>query len=1148
MKKNFHPTKRMTLSNLETKRSFEEKFKKKLKENKEKINYKEKKNNKQGHITEKKINYEKKNIKIEKTLIGNNIMRNIRLNNSRQINNSEYIKKEKYKNDSNILNKTSNNEKNSIIKINKNYKVNEKLHSNNNNYLLKQRPKIYQNNIYGANNIINNKYMNKTIEIDKKQNEKEFDNINGENNIKINNNIVCLINPKCDNIIENFGLEMTEKQPIRKTNSSSKIFSSPNKELKILDYGEFNNNLNDVNKKGIFTGKNNWENKNNRTLNLMKENGNFIYKKSARNSSCYKRGKCLNNFGINLKNEKNEKIVINSPRLSCYQKKEGTASTYLYFYNLKDPINNEENENLNLPINEDFNRNIKKEKYYIYQSSLSNNQNQRNKINKTFINKPNDLNSIDYYNIVEDKNNNEINKINNNNIREKRTIKTSMRKRRATDSFVFNENYMKKNINEINKNNKTIVINRKNEFNNFKEYKNQCNIYLNNNSIDIQDEKFNKTSVFLYKSRKNIINTMKSKPKNSKDSKIKNREKFFYNDFKTFENYFNERNKDINIESKDITLDSSPIIFHKNTPMYTKKMNNKSKTNWNIYYRKNINDKKSDICSFKKVRTFKNEKSINSNISNYDNNSIFENNKKDDEQIDNKSCEELSEFDDSEIENMNVKVNIGNCFQKKLYNYFIRKPIKRPSYIEIIRLKRNKKEKLVNHYDSNNMKSDSEWKNIQNISDIENKTLSLKNNSKDYINFELSEMEEKNDKILQELKDEEKINKLNELSSFQKISLGAKKLNQIFEINKKVKRTRTEEKFYLGYSKLNEVIHKNNIRENDSDINNNIQINDKVYTYKIRQKNKLLEDEDNNNEKEIKIKNDSDKIKSYKIDSLSTKDNLINSDITEDSNNQKLKFNNSNKNFYLNINEEITNKNDKDKSEKLKTKKKSKSTEKRNVVKKLNNENIKIDNNIKDIMIKDLDNYLKYLEKEKIKIKEDIYDGMNDSYDWKIIDELITEKNIKVEDIIQIYIDICKNNKKDMNKNNIFKLNEYIKSIIEYYTNNISKNKKEIIHLNIIETFNNIDNIILNSNDNIFEILGNLLFTLLKNKLYYMKDLNNFIEKEKSTQINIAKIVKYSIIASGNFSKQYHNDFKFTKLFNNNDIFVDYVTKEIFKK
>ena len=100
----------------------------------------------------------------------------------------------------------------------------------------------------------------------------------------------------------------------------------------------------------------------------------------------------------------------------------------------------------------------------------------------------------------------------------------------------------------------------------------------------------------------------------------------------------------------------------------------------------------------------------------------------------------------------------------------------------------------------------------------------------------------------------------------------------------------------------------------------------------------------------------------------------------------------------------------------------------------------------------------------------------------------------------------------------------------------------------MIETFNDIDNIINNSNENIYEILGNLFFILLKNKLYYMKDLNNFIEKGKSTQINIAKIVKYSIISSGNLLKQYHNDFKYTKLFNNNDIFINYITKEIFDK
>ena len=111
--------------------------------------------------------------------------------------------------------------------------------------------------------------------------------------------------------------------------------------------------------------------------------------------------------------------------------------------------------------------------------------------------------------------------------------------------------------------------------------------------------------------------------------------------------------------------------------------------------------------------------------------------------------------------------------------------------------------------------------------------MSLKNNSKEYLNFELSELEEKKnskENILIEPKDEEKLKKINELSNFWKISLDAKKLNQILEI----KRTKIEEKFYLGCSKLDELIPKNNIKENDFDINNNIQINNKVYTYKIR--------------------------------------------------------------------------------------------------------------------------------------------------------------------------------------------------------------------------------------------------------------------------------------------------------------------------
>ena len=142
-----------------------------------------------------------------------------------------------------------------------------------------------------------------------------------------------------------------------------------------------------------------------------------------------------------------------------------------------------------------------------------------------------------------------------------------------------------------------------------------------------------------------------------------------------------------------------------------------------------------------------------------------------------------------------------------------------------IKFYKNQKNKLDNFSQKNI--SDSESKNLQYISDIENKTLSLKNISKDYSNFELYEIDDKKNSI-----DNDK------LSSFEKISLGAKKLNEIFikknepEINKIVRRTMTQENFVLGYSKLKDVI---NNKINCSDINNS-QIDKKIYTYKIQKK------------------------------------------------------------------------------------------------------------------------------------------------------------------------------------------------------------------------------------------------------------------------------------------------------------------------
>ena len=49
-----------------------------------------------------------------------------------------------------------------------------------------------------------------------------------------------------------------------------------------------------------------------------------------------------------------------------------------------------------------------------------------------------------------------------------------------------------------------------------------------------------------------------------------------------------------------------------------------------------------------------------------------------------------------------------------------------------------------------------------------------------------------------------------------------------------------------------------------------------------------------------------------------------------------------------------------------------------------------------------------------------------------------------------------------------------------------------------------IDDIVNDDSLYMYEI-GNLLFVLLKN--IFLKDLNNFMEKRKETQINIAKVI-----------------------------------------
>ena len=371
-------------------------------------------------------------------------------------------------------------------------------------------------------------------------------------------------------------------------------------------------------------------------------------------------------------------------------------------------------------------------------------------------------------------------------------------------------------------------------------------------------------------------------------------------------------------------------------------------------------------------------------------------------------------------------------------------------------------------------------------------------------------------------------------------------------------RSITEEKFAMGCSKLNKILTKNskiNFIVNGLRI---AQINSKDNNSKREEEqnrelsaNNISEKENGGVENIYKINNSfsksSETKKNLKGLHYEIKNLLSNNDTSEtnESHNHSkhiiIEQNNSNEVLNKNKSEDYFN--NIPPIKKSKNKKKSNSKRKKNSTneKKEINKILIFDKYVYEQISQDLDKFLKFEKNEKIqKDKKEIIDS-NNIYNWEIIEKLMLDGKAKLEDIIQVYIEIVKNQK--FFKENIIDVHQYIKSIIEYYISDLSNNQIEIVHLNMIELFKSVFE--FKKNETFCEIIGNLLFILLKYKLYYMKDLNYFIDSEKEIQINIAKIVRFSILSSGKFIKQYHNDFKFTKLFNNNKIFVNFVTNEI---
>ena len=203
---------------------------------------------------------------------------------------------------------------------------------------------------------------------------------------------------------------------------------------------------------------------------------------------------------------------------------------------------------------------------------------------------------------------------------------------------------------------------------------------------------------------------------------------------------------------------------------------------------------------------------------------------------------------------------------------------------------------------------------------------------------------------------------------------------------------------------------------------------------------------------------------------------------------------------------------------------------------KISNENSKTQDkvSVKNVIETDLLNYLKYSSdnNEKPPI-----------YNWEVIDKLIKLKNIQIYKIIIYYIKICKNIID--NEKNIIYSNNYIKNIMEYYSNNMSKKDIDIMRNEMIKFFKN-TNEIISEDEKMYKIMGNLLFVLIENRIFLIKDFNNFLKESKKTIINLSLVTKYCIISSGKYAKKYYNDFRQTKLFiYNNEIFKKNVSESL---
>ena len=204
---------------------------------------------------------------------------------------------------------------------------------------------------------------------------------------------------------------------------------------------------------------------------------------------------------------------------------------------------------------------------------------------------------------------------------------------------------------------------------------------------------------------------------------------------------------------------------------------------------------------------------------------------------------------------------------------------------------------------------------------------------------------------------------------------------------------------------------------------------------------------------------------------------------------------------------------------------------------------IEKDNKILLIIKEDLENYILFSKKnEDNKIK----------YNYSLIGQLLTKEKINLSDLIRYYLKICFDILDEKCK--IRTANEYIQNIIENYKRTyLNKDNFIKIHEDILDILldkcidDNTSKNRKKENKYKFDIIGALFYSLLNNELFFVSDLNMFINYEEYVYINIAKIVRYIIMYSSNekLKNKYFEEFKNCKMFFNNRIYFEYCTKYI---